>query len=170
MRGKVEIETLRSEREAIIVTEIPYQVNKAHAGRAHRRAGAREAASRASPTLRDESDRDGMRVVIELQARRDAPTWCSTSSTASPRCSRRFGANMVALNGGRPQLMNLKDLLAPSSPSARRSSTRRTKFLLEQGARPRPCPGRPRHRGRQYRRGDPPHPRRAGRQRRRARR
>ena len=42
MRGKVEFETLRNEREAIIITEIPYQVNKAHHGRAHRRAGARE--------------------------------------------------------------------------------------------------------------------------------
>ena len=66
---------------------------------------------------------------------------------------------MIALNGGRPEAAEADATsCAPSSISARRSSRRRTKFELEQGARPRPYPGRPRHRGRQYRRGDPPHP------------
>ena len=85
MRGKVEIETLRSEREAIIVTEIPYQVNKAHDGRADRRTGARE------------EDRGHLRPARRIRPRRlsrrdraasatPCPTWCSTSSTASPRC------------------------------------------------------------------------------------
>ncbi len=69
MRGKVAIETIRKDREAIIITEIPYQVNKADAGRAHRRPGARKKIEGIGD-LRDESDRDGYRVVVELQ--RDA--------------------------------------------------------------------------------------------------
>ena len=57
-------------------------------------------------------------------------TWCSTSSTASPRCRSTFGANMVALDGGRPLVMNLKDLLPRSSPSARRWSRGAPSILL----------------------------------------
>ena len=69
MRGKVEFETLRGEREAIVISEIPYQVNKAHMVE---RIGelVREKKIEGIAALRDESDRDGYRVVIEL--RRDA--------------------------------------------------------------------------------------------------
>ena len=88
MRGKVEIETIRKEREAIIITEIPYQVNKATM--VERIAElVREKKIEGIADLRDESDRDGYRVVIELKRDADAPTWCSTSSTASRRCRPR---------------------------------------------------------------------------------
>ena len=70
MRAKVHIEEIRKDREALIVTAIPYQVNKTHADREDRRAGAREARSRASPTSGTRSNREGMRIVIELK--RDA--------------------------------------------------------------------------------------------------
>ena len=81
--------------------------------------------------LRDESDRDGMRVVIELKRDADAPTWCSTSSTASRRCRsivrrQHGGAQRRPAAGDEPA----RTCSRPSSPSARRWSSRRTKFLL----------------------------------------
>ena len=69
-RASTHVEEVRKDREAIVVTEIPYQVNKARHDRAHRRAGAREAGIEGIADLRDEIDRDGVRVVIELK--RDA--------------------------------------------------------------------------------------------------
>jgi DNA gyrase subunit A len=74
MRGKVEIEEIRKDREAIIVTEIPYQVNKATLIEKIAEL-VREKRVEGISDLRDESDRDGMRIVIELK--RDAtPTSC----------------------------------------------------------------------------------------------
>ena len=129
MRGKVEFETLRGEREAIVVSEIPYQVNKAQMVE---RIGelVREKKIEGIAALRDESDRDGYRVVVEL--RRDAvPDVVLNQLYRFTALQSSFGANMVALDAGRPQVMNLKDLLhAASSPSARRSIYRRTKHLL----------------------------------------
>ena len=88
MRGKVDFETIRKDREAIIITEIPYQVNKATM--VERIAElVREKKIEGIADLRDESDRDGFRVVIELKRDADAATWCSTSSTASRRCRPR---------------------------------------------------------------------------------
>jgi len=74
MRGKVSIDTIRKDREAIIISEIPYQVNKATM--VERIAElVREKKIEGISDLRDESDRDGFRVVVELK--RDAmPTWC----------------------------------------------------------------------------------------------
>ena len=109
MRGKVEIETLRGDREAIIVTEIPYQVNKATMVE---RIGelVREKKIEGIAALRDESDRDGYRVVIELK--RDAmPDVVLNQLYRFTALQSTFGANMVALDGGRPLVMNLKDLL-----------------------------------------------------------
>src|ERR1700756_2499199 len=109
MRGKVEIETLRREREAIVITEIPYQVNKANM--VERIAElVREKKIDGIADIRDESDRDGYRVVIEL--RRDAvPDVVLNQLYRFTPLQTSFGANMVALDGGRPQLLNLKDLL-----------------------------------------------------------
>ena len=77
-----------SDREAIIITEIPYQVNKATM--VERIAElVRDKKIEGIAELRDEFDRDGYRVVIELKRDADAPTSCSTSSTASRRCNRR---------------------------------------------------------------------------------
>ncbi len=89
MRGKVTFETLRKDREAIVITEIPYQVNKA--GMVERIAElVREKKIDGIADLRDESDRDGYRWWSSSSATRP-PKWCSTSSTASRRCNRPSG-------------------------------------------------------------------------------
>jgi DNA gyrase subunit A len=127
-RAKIAVEELRREREALIVTEIPYQVNKATL--IERIAElVREKRIEGISDLRDESDREGMRIVIEL--RRDAVAdvvlnqlWRFTLLQSS------FGANMVALNGGRPEVMNLMDILRAFIDFREEVVTRRTKFLL----------------------------------------
>ena len=70
--------------------------------------------------LRDESDRDGMRIVIELKRDAMADVVLNQLYRFTP-LQTSFGANMLALDGGRPETMNLKDFLTPSSRSARRS-------------------------------------------------
>ena len=128
MRGKVEFETLRGEREAIVVSEIPYQVNKAHMVE---RIGelVREKKIEGIAALRDESDRDGYRVVIEL--RRDAvPDVVLNQLYRFTALQSSFGANMVALDAGRPQVMNLKDLLTSFVAFREEVIYRRTKHLL----------------------------------------
>ncbi len=128
MRAKVNVEELRKDREALIVTEIPYQVNKATlieriAELVH------EKRIEGVSDLRDESDRDGMRIVIEL--RRDAVAdvvlnqlWRFTAMQSS------FGANMIALNGGRPEMLTLKDMLVAFLEFREEVATRRAKHLL----------------------------------------
>src|SRR5271155_3477636 len=128
MRGKVEFETLRGEREAIIISEIPYQVNKAHLVE---RIGelVRDKKLEGISALRDESDRDGYRVVIEM--RRDAvPDVVLNQLYRFTALQSSFGANMVALEGGRPQVMNLKDLLTSFIAFREEVVYRRTKHLL----------------------------------------
>src|SRR6266849_3456936 len=109
MRGKVAIETLRGDREAIIVSEIPYQVNKATMVE---RIGElwRDKKIDGISALRDESDRDGYRVVIELKRDAMADVVLNQLYRYTPLQS-TFGANVVALEGGRPLVMTLKDLL-----------------------------------------------------------
>ncbi|MEA2937100.1 MAG: gyrase subunit, partial [Alphaproteobacteria bacterium] len=109
MRGKVEMETLRKEREAIIITEIPYQVNKATM--VERIAElVREKKIEGVGDLRDESDRHGYRVVIELK--RDAvPDVVLNQLYRYTPLQSTFGANVVALDGGRPLVMTLRDML-----------------------------------------------------------
>ncbi len=128
MRGKVEFEALRGEREAIVVTEIPYQVNKAQMVE---RIGelVREKKIEGIAALRDESDRDGYRVVVEL--RRDAvPDVVLNQLYRFTALQTSFGANMVALEGGRPQVMDLKDLLTSFVAFREEVVYRRTKHLL----------------------------------------
>jgi DNA gyrase subunit A len=128
MRGKVEFETLRGDREAIVVSEIPYQVNKAQMVE---RIGelVREKKIDGISALRDESDRDGYRVVVEL--RRDAmPDVVLNQLYRFTALQSSFGANMVALEGGRPQVMNLKDLLTSFVAFREELIYRRTKHLL----------------------------------------
>jgi DNA gyrase subunit A len=128
MRGKVEFETLRGEREAIVVSEIPYQVNKAQMVE---RIGelVREKKIEGIAALRDESDRDGYRVVVEL--RRDAvPDVVLNQLYRFTSLQTSFGANMVALDAGRPQVMNLKDLLTLFIAFREQVIYRRTKHLL----------------------------------------
>jgi DNA gyrase subunit A len=128
MRGKVEIETLRGDREAIIVTEIPYQVNKAAMVE---RIGElwRDKKIDGISALRDESDRDGYRVVIEIKRDAMADVVLNQLYRYTPLQS-SFGANVVALDGGRPLVMNLKDLLTCFIHFREEVISRRTKYLL----------------------------------------
>ncbi len=128
MRGKVGFETIRKEREAIIISEIPYQVNKA--SMVERIAElVREKKIDGIADLRDESDRDGYRVVIELKRDAERDVVLNQLYRFTPLQS-SFGANMVALDGGRPLLMNLKDLLVAFVAFREEVVSRRTKFLL----------------------------------------
>ena len=128
MRAKVSVEELRKDREALIVSEIPYQVNKATL--IERIAElVREKRVEGISDLRDESDRDGMRIVIEIK--RDAVAdvvlnqlWRFTALQSS------FGANMIALNGGRPEMLTLTDMLRAFLDFREEVVTRRTKYLL----------------------------------------
>src|ERR1700723_2221987 len=128
MRGKVAFETIRKDREAIIISEIPYQVNKATM--VERIAElVRDKKIEGISDLRDESDRDGYRVVVELK--RDAtPDVVLNQLYRFTPLQSTFGANIVALDAGRPLLMNLKDLLTIFIAFREQVVTRRTKFLL----------------------------------------
>jgi DNA gyrase subunit A len=128
MRGKVEIETLRGDREAIIVSEIPYQVNKATMVE---RIGElwRDKKVEGIAALRDESDRQGYRVVVEIKRDAMADVVLNQLYRYTPLQS-SFGANMVALDAGRPQVMTLKDMLESFIAFREEVISRRTKFLL----------------------------------------
>jgi DNA gyrase subunit A len=128
MRGKVEMETLRGDREAIIISEIPFQVNKATMVE---RIGElwRDKKIDGIAALRDESDRDGYRVVIEVKRDAMADVVLNQIYRYTPLQS-TFGANVVALEGGRPQVMNLKDLLTAFIEFREEVISRRTKHLL----------------------------------------
>src|SRR6202011_1591556 len=128
MRGKVSIDTIRKDREAIIISEIPYQVNKATM--VERIAElVRDKKIEGVADLRDESDRDGFRVVVELK--RDAvPEVVLNQLYRFTPLQTNFGANVVALDAGRPQVMNLKDLLTMCVAFREQVVTRRTKLLL----------------------------------------
>ena len=128
MRGKVEFETIRKEREAIIISEIPYQLNKASL--VERIADLhKEKKIDGIADLRDESDRDGYRVVVELK--RDAmPDVVLNQLYKFTPLQSSFPANMLALDNGRPQTMNLKDFLTLFIAFREQVVTRRTKFLL----------------------------------------
>jgi DNA gyrase subunit A len=128
MRGKVAFETVRKEREAIVITEIPYQVNKASmveriAELVH------EKKIDGISDLRDESDRDGYRVVIELKRDAERDVVLNQLYRFTPLQS-SFGANMVALDGGRPLLLTLKDMLTAFIAFREEVVSRRTKHLL----------------------------------------
>ncbi len=128
MRGKVGFETIRKEREAIVITEIPYQVNKA--SMVERIADlVREKKIDGIADLRDESDRDGYRVVVELKRDAERDVVLNQLYRFTPLQS-SFGANMVALDGGRPLLLTLKDLLAAFIAFREEVVSRRTKHLL----------------------------------------
>jgi DNA gyrase subunit A len=128
MRAKLSMETVRREREAIVVTEIPYQVNKAAMVEKIAEL-VREKKIEGIADLRDESDRDGYRVVIELR-REAVPDVVLNQLYRFTPLQSTFGANMVALDGGRPQILNLKDLLRIFVAFREEVVSRRTKYLL----------------------------------------
>ncbi|MGB8365035.1 MAG: DNA gyrase subunit A [Rhizomicrobium sp.] len=128
MRARCHIEELRKDREAIIVTEIPYQVNKATM--IERIAElVRDKRVEGISDLRDESDRHGMRVVIELK--RDASSDVVLNQLYRySQLQTSFGVNMLALNAGRPQVMSLKDMIGVFVAFREEVITRRTRFEL----------------------------------------
>ncbi|HEV2565429.1 MAG TPA: DNA gyrase subunit A, partial [Microvirga sp.] len=128
MRAKSEVEEIRKDREALIFTEIPYQVNKASLIEKIAEL-VREKKIDGIADLRDESDRDGMRIVVEIKRDAMADVVLNQLYRYTP-LQTSFGANMVALNGGRPELMNLKDLIKAFVDFREEVVSRRTKFLL----------------------------------------
>jgi DNA gyrase subunit A len=128
MRGKTFIEETRKDREAIVITEVPYQVNKARM--VERIAEVvREKLIEGISDLRDESDRDGVRVVIELKRDAVAEVVLAQLYRHTP-LQTSFGVNMLALNGGRPEQMNLREIIAAFVAFREEVITRRTSFLL----------------------------------------
>ncbi len=128
MRGRAEIEEIRKDRFAIVVTEIPYQVNKS---RLLERIGeiVRDKTIEGIADLRDESDRDGVRVVVELK--RDAVADVVLNQLYRfTALQSSFGVNMLALNAGRPEQMNLRDVIYAFVQFREQVITRRTRFLL----------------------------------------
>lgn len=109
VKARCEITTIRKDRQAIIVTEIPYQVNKA---RLIERIAeqVRDKVVEGISDLRDESDRDGMRIVIELKRDATSEVVLNQLYRHTPLRS-SFGANIVALRDGRPEVLTLKDIL-----------------------------------------------------------
>jgi DNA gyrase subunit A len=128
MRGRAEIEQRPNDREAIIITEVPYQVNKANM--IEKMADlVREKRVEGISDIRDESDRSGYRVVVEIKRDGNAEVVLNQLYRYTP-LQTSFGANMVALNGGKPELMNLMDMLRAFVAFREDVVQRRTKFLL----------------------------------------
>jgi DNA gyrase subunit A len=128
MRGRATIDEIRKDRTAIIVTEIPYQVNKSVM--IERIADlVREKKLEGISDIRDESNREGIRVVIELK-RDAAPDVVLNQLYRHSQLQTSFGVNMLALNGGRPQQMTLRDVLSTFIDFREEVITRRTKFEL----------------------------------------
>ncbi|WP_291077190.1 DNA gyrase subunit A [Hyphomonas sp.] len=128
MRAKTDIEEAKNGRQAIIVTEIPYQVNKA-AMITKIAELVREKRIEGIADLRDESDRNGIRVVIELKKDASAEVVLNQLYRFS-QMQTSFGVNMLALNGGRPELMNLRKVLDCFVTFRQEVVVRRTKHEL----------------------------------------
>jgi len=128
MRSRTHMEPLGSDREAIVVTEIPYQVNKSRM--VERIAEVvRDKTVEGISDLRDESDREGVRVVIELKRDAISEVVLAQLFRYTP-LQTSFGVNMLALTGGRPEQMTLKDIVAAFVDFREEVITRRTAFLL----------------------------------------
>ena len=128
MRAKAEVQTNAKDREAIIIHEIPYQVNKAQL---LERIGemVREKTIEGISDIRDESDRNGMRVVIEIK--RDASGDVVLNQLyRHTRLQTSFPVNLLAMNGGRPQQMGIKDVIVAFCAFRKEVVVRRTTFLL----------------------------------------
>jgi DNA gyrase subunit A len=132
MRGVAEIETIehrgRPDREAIIVTELPYQTNKAALIEKIAEL-VNDKRLEGIADIRDESDRDGMRIVIELK--RDAyPRVVLNNLYKQTPIQTNFGANMLALVNGEPQLLTIKQFLQVFLDFRIECITRRTQYEL----------------------------------------
>ncbi|HKD56792.1 MAG TPA: DNA gyrase subunit A [Hyphomicrobiaceae bacterium] len=128
LRAKVHTEEIRKDREALIITAIPYQVNKRVLIEKIAEL-AREKKLEGISGVWDETNREGMRIVVELK--RDAiadvvlnQLWRFTDLQTT------FGANMLAINGGRPEQLNLRDMIVAFTGFREEVVSRRTKHLL----------------------------------------
>ena len=128
MRARAEIEVADNGREAIAVTEIPYQVNKARLIEKIAEL-VKEKKLEGISELRDESDKDGMRIFIEIK-RGESAEVVLNNLYQQTQMESVFGINMVALVDGRPQLLNLKQILQAFVRHRREVVTRRTIFEL----------------------------------------
>ena len=128
MRSKAEIETEENGRERIIVHEIPYQVNKARLIEKIAEL-VKDKKLEGISGLRDESDKDGMRIVIEIK-RGEVGEVVLNNLYAQTQMQCSFGINMVALTNGQPKLFNLKEMLECFILHRREVVTRRTVFEL----------------------------------------
>jgi DNA gyrase subunit A len=130
MRARAFIETQKkTERQSIIVTEIPYQVNKANLV-AKIAELVREKKLEGIADLRDESDRDGMRIVIDLK-RDENPQVILNHLYKQTQMQCSFGINMLAIVGGRPRVLTLRDAMGHFVDHRREIVTRRTIFELK---------------------------------------
>jgi len=128
MRGKATIEEVRKDREAIVINSIPFQVNKA--ALVERIAElVREKRIEGIADLRDESDRDGMRVVIEMKRDASPDVVLNQLYRFTPLQS-SFGVNMLAINRGRPLQMGLREMVEAFVEFREEVVVRRTKFEL----------------------------------------
>ncbi|WP_129135648.1 DNA gyrase subunit A [Luteimonas sp. YGD11-2] len=128
MRAKADVEVADNGRESIIVTEIPYQVNKARLIEKIAEL-VKEKKLDGISELRDESDKDGMRIYIEIK-RGDSAEVVLNNLYQQTQMESVFGINMVAIVEGRPQLLNLKQILEAFVRHRREVVTRRTIFEL----------------------------------------
>ena len=128
IRSKTDIETMKGGREAIIVTEVPYQVNKAALVEKIAEL-VREKKIEGIADLRDESDRNGIRMVIEIKRDASADIVLNNLFRLTP-LQTSFGVNMLALNGGRPELMTVRSMLQAFVRFREEVVARRTKFEL----------------------------------------
>ena len=128
MRARTRLEESRSGRESIIISEIPYQENKA---RLHERIAevVRDKKVEGVAEVRDESDRDGVRLVVELKREAMADVVLNQLYRYTP-LQTNFSVNALALDGGRPRLMSLKELLEAFIRFRAEVLTRRTNYEL----------------------------------------
>ena len=128
MRAKCTIEEIRKDKEAIIVHEIPYQVNKAMLVQKIAEL-VKEKRIEGISDIRDESDRQGVRVVIEIKKEFQADVVLNQLYKYT-QLQTSFGMNMLAINNGRPMMMNLKDIIAAFVKFREEVIRRRTVYKL----------------------------------------
>jgi DNA gyrase subunit A len=133
LRARTHFEDVSTDKQAIIVTELPYQVNKA---RLQERIAelVKDKKIEGITEIRDESDRDGMRVVIELKRNENAEVVLNNLFQQTG-LQISFGINMVALEAGQPRTLNLKELLEIFVRHRREVVSRRTRYLLREARR-----------------------------------
>jgi DNA gyrase subunit A len=128
LRAKSHVEEVRKDRDALVFTEMPYQVNKSKLQERIAEC-VRDKMVDGISDMRDESDRDGVRLVVELK--RDAdPEIVLNQLYRHTALQTSFGVNMLALNGGRPELMTLRDVIVAFIAFREEVITRRTTYLL----------------------------------------